>query len=138
MTSKVIDSTTNRVLKETVLQPVKVRKYKVDVEQLGSLLRKQKQSLNLSNKEIAEKLDKKESLVEHWFRKDKYFAIPDAGIWFNLKRLLQITTARFDKVITEFEYRDGVYDMAERVYYDTGIAPTLTTVNTDVKVILSS
>lgn len=76
-------------------------------------------------------------MVEHWFRTDKCFSIPDEDIWFDLKELLGITDTSFDKCVTEFEIRDGVYEKAERCYYDFGIAPTLTTVNTDEKIILT-
>ena len=76
-------------------------------------------------------------MIEHWFRTDKCFSIPDGDVWFELKGLLNITDDSFDKCITEFEIRDGVYEKAERCYFDFGIAPTLTTVNTDEKVILT-
>jgi hypothetical protein len=41
--------------------------------------------------------------VEHWFRLDDSFAIPDEDIQFKLKELLEINTSEFDKSITEFE-----------------------------------
>jgi len=44
--------------------------------------------------------------VEHWFRKDNCFAIPEENIWFKLKDFLEIKTDEFDKSITEFEIRD--------------------------------
>lgn len=128
---------TNKVIKTCIPQPVKVRKYEVDVERLQRLLRENKSKSKLSNKQIAEKLNKPITLVEHWFRTDKCFSIPDEDGWFDLKNLLNITDDSFDKCITEFEIRDGVYEKAERCYFDFGIAPTLTTVNTDEKIIIT-
>jgi len=102
---------------------VKVRKHEVDIDGLKSLLREHK---NISNKEIAEKLNQPMTLVEHWFRNDKSFSIPNAEIWFDLKELLGITTAKFDKAITEFEIKENEYDMSNRAYHENGISPTVT------------
>jgi site-specific DNA-cytosine methylase len=102
---------------------VAVRKYEVDKDKLIATLREHKGKL--TNKEISEILDKPLTLVEHWFRGDKYFAIPDADIWFKLKELLGIETTEFDQAITEFEFKGGNFDMRNRIY--TGDAsPTLT------------
>jgi DNA (cytosine-5)-methyltransferase 1 len=62
-----------------------VRKYEVDTEKLKSELREHK---SLSNKEIAERLDVPKTTVDHRFRIDNCFAIPDAEIRFRLKELL--------------------------------------------------
>lgn len=102
---------------------VAVRKYEVDKDKLVSVLREHKG--NRTNKEIAETLGKPLTLVEHWFRNDKSFSIPDPDVWFDLKELLGITTTEFDQSITEFEFKGGNYDMGNRIYVgDT--APTLT------------
>ena len=102
---------------------VAVRKYEVDKEKLVAVLRGHKGKL--TNKEIADTLDKPLTLVEHWFRKDNSFAIPDADIWFQLKELLGIETTEFDQAVTEFEFKGSNYDMRNRIY--TGDAsPTLT------------
>lgn len=93
--------------------------------------------VGLSNKEIALSLNKPITLVAHWFRNDNCFSIPDEDIWISLKELLNIETDEFDESIMTFELRDGVYEKAERCYYDYGIAPTLTTVNTDEKIIIT-
>lgn len=119
------------IIKEDVVFPVVVRKYDVDVENLKKLLREHK---NYSNKEIAEKLNVPLTQVEHWFRQDKYFAIPDADIWFEIKNLLNITTDEFDESITTFEVKDGVYDKANRCYHINGIAPTLTVASGNEKI----
>lgn len=114
-------------------QTVKVRKYEIDNQKLVSCLRQHKK---MSNKEIAEKLDVPLTQVEHWFRTDTYFAIPDEEIWFKLKDLLEIKTDEFDLGITEFEYRDGVFEKSERCYLSDYLAPTLTTMCEHEKVIV--
>lgn len=119
------------IIKEDVIFPVMVRKYDVDVENLKKVLREHK---NYSNKEIAEKLNAPLTQVEHWFRQDEYFAIPDADIWFGLKNLLNIATDEFDESITTFEVKDGVYDKANRCYHINGIAPTLTVASGNEKI----
>lgn len=86
-------------------QEVKVRKYEIDILRLQQLLRSHK---NISNKEISEKLNIKRTKVDHWFRTDNCFSIPDENIWLELKELLNIETDEFDKSIMEFEYRLGV------------------------------
>lgn len=106
----------------TVEIEVEVRKHEVDVGSLKALLR---QHRAVSIKDLAAKLNKPETLVAHWFRSDKFFAIPDADIWFELKDMLGITTDEFDKQITEFEVKGGHYDMRNRINFDK-IAPTLT------------
>jgi len=99
------------------------RKYEVNIPKLIECLN---QHRNMSILEIAEKLDKPKTMVEHWFRKDKYFAIPDADIWMQLKSLLGIETTEFDESIMTFEVDVGKYDMAGRIY--TGeTSPTILT-----------
>jgi DNA (cytosine-5)-methyltransferase 1 len=102
---------------------VAVRKYEVDMASLVATLREHKGTL--TNREIAEKLNRPITLVEHWFRTDKSFAIPDPDIWFELKKLLNIETDIFDKSITEFEFKGGNYDMRNRIHVGN-TTPTLT------------
>ena len=102
---------------------VAVRKYEVDTDRLSALLRDHKGSR--TNREIAEALNQPITMVEHWFRSDSYFAIPDADIWFDLKKLLGIETTEFDQCITEYEFKGGNYDMRNRIYAGN-VAPTLT------------
>ncbi|MBO4640810.1 MAG: hypothetical protein J5710_13750 [Treponema sp.] len=113
-----------RVFYFVVPQPVKVRKYKVDKNSLIECLKSHKR---YSNKEIALIMNLPVTKVEHWFRTDQFWAVPDEDSWFELKALLQITTTDFDSCITEFEYRNGVYDKSERIYLTDFIAPCLTT-----------
>ena len=122
---------------QTLFQPVKsssfvdvemevaVRKHYVDCKKLCDLLRNHKASSNLSKKEISERLNRPLTLVEHWFRTDNGFAIPDPDVWYDLKKLLGIETTEFDQCITEFEFKASNYDMRNRIY--TGDpSPTLT------------
>jgi len=109
-----------------IQQLVRVRKYEVDCERLRNLLRECKKLTGKSNKALAEALDVPTTKVEHWFRTDSCFAIPDAEIWERLKAELGITTTAFDRAITTFEERPGVYEKSERCYFADGISPTLT------------
>ena len=106
-------------------QVVKVRKYDVDTNKLVQVLREHKKG-RISNKELSLELNLPITKVEHWFRTDKCFAIPDAEIWFKLKELLNITTNEFDDAIMTFEEKLGVFEKSERCYFTDGIAPTLT------------
>ena len=104
---------------------VAVRKYEVDCKLLCECLRDHKAASNFSNKDIAEALDIPLTQVEHWFRQDKYFAIPEPEVWPRLKELLGIETDEFDQSIMTFEFKGGNYDMRNRIY--TGdVSPTLT------------
>ncbi len=107
-------------------QTVKVRKYEVDCKLLCECLRNHKLDLDLSNKDIASVLSVPITKVEHWFRRDNCFAIPDPEVWMDLKKLLEIKTDEFDESIMTFEEKEGVYEKSERHYFDDGIAPTLT------------
>lgn len=111
------------------------RKYKVDCKLLCECLREHKFGLSISNKEISEQLNVPLTMVEHWFRQDKSFSIPDADIWFKLKELLGIQTDEFDEAITTFIAQPGKYDMGNRIYVgDT--SPILTTQSSDYKYLL--
>lgn len=126
---------TDRIIRIDVPQIIKIRKYEVDIEKLKYLLRTSKKQSGLSNKDIANKLDLPLTNVEHWFRTDKYFSIPEADIWFDLKELLNIKDNIFDESIMTFEERLGVYEKSERCYLDIGIAPTITCASADEKII---
>ncbi len=126
------DSCSNKIDMVEIPQKVKVRKYEVDIGKLKNVLRSHK---NISNKLIAESLNKPLTLVEHWFRKDDCFSIPDADIWFSLKELLNIETNEFDEKITTFEEKDNIYEKSNRFYYDTGLAPTITSTSANEKII---
>lgn len=122
---------TNKIIRDIIPQKVRVRKYEVDVIALKELLRESKKSSGLTNRDISNKLNQPKTLVDHWFRNDNCFSIPDEDIWFDLKKLLNIQTDKFDKSIMTFEIRDGIFDKANRVYDSNGIAPTLTCVGAE-------
>lgn len=115
-----------RIQRIDVPQLVRIRKYEVDHKRLQNLLREQKKRVSKSNKSLAEALCVPVTKVEHWFRTDSCFAIPDADLWEQIKAELEISTSEFDESITTFEERPGVYEKSERCYLATGIAPTLT------------
>lgn len=122
---------TNKIIRDIIPQKVRVRKYDVDIENLKLALRENKLKYKLTNRQMAERLNQPLTLVEHWFRSDNCFSIPNEDVWFDLKSLLNIETDEFDKSITTFEIRDGVYDKSNRVYDSNGIAPTLTCVSAE-------
>lgn len=126
------------IVKVNIPQIVRVRKFPVDTEKLVNTLREHKEICNFSNKEIAKELDLPITKVEHWFRKDNSFAIPDAEIWYELKSLLKIETDEFDKNIMTFEEREGTYEKSNRCYYEDGISPTLTSTSADEKIIINT
>ena len=110
-----------------VPQTVSVRKYEVNKEKLVKTLRHQKKVCGWSNKELAKELELPVTTVEHWFRTDDGFAIPDPEIWEDVKWLLEMDDIDdFDEAIMTFEERDGVYEKAERCYHENGISPTIT------------
>ena len=116
----------SKILEHKIYQNVKVRKYDVDIDELKKTLKDAKNKSGLTIKDISSKLDVSKTTVEHWFRSDNCFSIPDENIWLDLKNLLGITTDKFDKSIMEFEIKPNEYDMSNRVYHENGIAPTLT------------
>lgn len=123
----------NKIIMVEIPQTVNIRKYNVDIEALKQCLRQHK---NITNKEISTKLGVPITKVEHWFRKDKHFAIPDSDIWFALKELLNITTNEFDESVMTFIEKENTYEKANRCYLDIGIAPTITCEN-DIKIIIT-
>lgn len=115
-----------KILEHKLYQNVKVRKYDVDINELKKTLKAAKNKSGLTIKDISCKLDKTKTTVEHWFRNDDCFSIPDEYVWLDLKKILGITTDKFDKPIMEFEIKPNEYDMSNRAYHENGIAPTLT------------
>lgn len=114
------------IIRYDVKIPVTVRKHEVNIKGLQTLLRVKKKESGYSNKQIADKLGRPMTEVEHWFRTDKCFSIPQPELWFSLKDLLAIESNEYDEQVMEFVTVDGVYDQANRVYDIKGISPTLT------------
>ena len=113
---------------------VKVRKHEVDVEGLQKVLKEFKDNKNYTMQQIADMTGVNKTTVDHWFRTDNSFAIPTEDIWEDLKKVLGIETTKFDASITEFEYREGNYEMSKRVYSSDGVSPTITASNPDAKI----
>ena len=109
-----------KIITHNIPQKVKVRKYKVDTYLLKAVLAFSKKQTKISNSEISEKLNIPITQVEHYFRYDNSFAIPNPEIWFELKNILDIQTNIFDESIMTFEEKEN------RIYDEKGIAPTLT------------
>lgn len=121
-----------RCLAVSIPQKVKIRKYEVDIEKLKICLKAHKKT---SCKQISEQLNVPLTKVEHWFRNDRFFAIPDEDVWIKLKDLLDIKTDEFDKSIMSFEYRYGVFEMSDRCYLSCGCCPTITANAQEIRII---
>jgi len=102
----------------------KVRKNYINKKELGLFLRSYK---NKTIKEIANFCEAPKTMVEHWFRLDSSFSIPEEKYWQKLKQFLNITNSKYDKAIAEFEVKNNTFDMAKRIYHIDGKHPTLTT-----------
>lgn len=111
-----------------IVTTVRKRAHDVDQDALVSLLRDSKKNKGLSNKEIASEMGKPTMEVEHWFRTDDGWSIPDPDCWMRLKTILGITTDEFDAPVCEFIQEDNRYESAGRMYDPDGIAPTITAV----------
>ncbi len=90
-----------------------------------SYLKTKKKESGLSSRQIANILHIPITKVEHYFRSDNSFAIPDKELWDHLKEILGIKTDEFDKSIKTFIEKENKYDSANRCYFEDGIAPTL-------------
>lgn len=110
----------------------------LDIEKLKGVLRDYKKNSKLSNKEISMLLNKPLTLVEHWFRTDECFSVPDESIWLELKNVLNIDTDEFDDAIMTFDEKEGVYKKGNRCYYPEGISPTITCASGDEKILVQS
>ena len=106
---------------------VRKRVNDVDYKELSSFLRNHKKESGLSNKAIAAQVDKPVSEVEHWFRRDDFFAPPTDDVWLQLKEILGIESDKYDDFMLEFEWVDGVFEQDKRAYGSDGLSPTLTT-----------
>ena len=122
-----------RIIQHIIPEIVSVRKYEVDVLGLQKILKEHKK---INNQQIANYLNIPKTMVEHWFRTDNYFSIPDKDIWVKLKELLQINTNEFDESIMTFEEKESVFDKTNRVYDEDGIAPTLTSTSADERILV--
>jgi DNA (cytosine-5)-methyltransferase 1 len=131
--AQTLDTQCNQgVMVYNIPEMVSVRKHEVRIVKLQQLLKSHK---NKSIKEISEKLNIPKTQVEHWFRTDKCFSIPDPILWFKLKEVLSIKTKEFDLEITEFEIKESIFEKSNRVYDSNGIAPTMTCTSADERIL---
>ena len=93
----------NKIIKTILPCQVEVRKHDVDIENLKQTLKIHKTKSGLTIKQISDKLECSKTLVEHYFRNDSCFTIPDRHIWLKLKELLNIESNGFDDSILTFE-----------------------------------
>jgi DNA-cytosine methyltransferase len=121
------------IIQHIIPEIVSVRKYEVNILALQDCL---KQHKKFNNKEIANALNIPKTMVEHWFRTDTYFSIPDKDIWIKLKEILKINTNEFDESIMTFEEKESVFEKTNRVYDENGIAPTLTSTSADERILV--
>jgi DNA-cytosine methyltransferase len=124
-----------RIIVHDIPEIVNVRKFEVNILSLQKTLKEHKK---LNNQQIADALEVPKTNVEHWFRTDTYFSIPDKDIWLKLKELLEIKTDEFDESIITFEEKEGVFEKGNRVYDENGIFPTLTTMSENDRILVTS
>ena len=74
--------------------------------------------------ELAEQLKLPKTQVEHYFRADKYRAIPTPRIWLKLKEILDFDDS-YDKEVTEIYEKEVEFESSRRVYSAEGDSPTL-------------
>ena len=109
-----------------VITEVFVRK---QIPGLNQFLKDAKRESGLTNDHIAQRLNVPITMVEHWFRTDKYASTPLPEYWQPLKLILNITTEEYDKDI-QYTAQESVFDMQNRIYY--GTAATLKASGTDL------
>ena len=120
----ILNKRENKILMQKSDFQVKVRKHYIDKLEFVEFLRTYK---NKTINEISSYCEAPKTMVEHWFRKDGSFSIPQPEYWFKLKECLEIKDDKYDKAITEFEIKNNSFDMAKRIYHIDGKHPTLTT-----------
>jgi DNA-cytosine methyltransferase len=125
-------STNQGVIVHNIPEIVRVRKHEVDIKGLQECLKAHRTK---KIKQISEELGVPKTEAEHWFRTDKYFGIPNAEIWFQLKECLNITTTEFDSSIMDFIEKEGVFEKSNRVYDEEGISPTMTATSSDERIL---
>ncbi len=87
-----------------ITKPVIKRKHDVDIKDLKKVLRDSRKESKKTMQEIADYFNLPKTYVEHWFRRDSSFVIPNAKFWYQLKEFIGIKTNEFDAFVTEFEF----------------------------------
>jgi len=120
----IVNERKNKILMSKSDFKVSVRKNYIDKKEFALFLRNHKtKTIN----EIANFCNAPKTMVEHWFRMDGSFSIPNVEYWDKLKKCLNIEDCKYDKAVTEFEIKNNSFDMAKRIYHIDGKHPTLTT-----------
>lgn len=117
------------------LPKVRVRKYEIDKKTFQKMIKEHKIKSGLTNLQISKALNVPLTIVGHWFRTDTCFSYPSENIWWQFKTLLKLPSD-FDEAITTFEEKDNVYDKSKRVYLSSKIAPTITTMCGNEKILV--
>ena len=128
-----VGSDFNKVVFYEIPEMVKVRVNNCNIVEFQQFLKKYKK---LNNKKISEILNIPKTEVEHWFRTDKYFTIPNENIWMDLKNILNIDDNKYDDFVMQFEEKESIHEQSNRVYDINGIATTLTSTNADLRIII--
>lgn len=84
----------------------KVRKYEIDKLELSQFLNEHKAQTDLSFQNIADQLNVSKAVVHSWFRKEEckiHYTEIFTDKWFELKKLLNIKSNKFDKIITTYK-----------------------------------
>jgi len=95
--------------------------------EINDYLRKHKKG---TIKSIAKKLDLPLTKVEHYFRSDKFRAIPTPEVWLKLKELLGFDDT-YDTQVTDIYEEAYKFESALRLYSTEGLAQTLHTGETN-------
>jgi DNA (cytosine-5)-methyltransferase 1 len=121
-----------KVIYYDIPEKVEIRKHTCDIKEFQAFLKMHKKT---TIKQIANALNISKTEVDHWFRSDKHFSIPNKNIWVELKKILKIKSNKYDAFVTEFIEQDGVHEQSNRVYDINGIAPTITSTGADIRII---
>tara|TARA_R100000808_G_scaffold2037_4_gene8642 strand:- start:2249 stop:3754 length:1506 start_codon:yes stop_codon:yes gene_type:complete len=103
-------------------------------KQINKYLKKHK---DRTISEIAKELELPKTQVEHYFREDKYRAIPSPDVWLQLKKLLKFDST-YDKQVTEIYEKEYEFESSKRVYSSKGTSQTLDTGNTGLYKVYST
>jgi len=93
-------------------------------KEINEYLKANKQGKTIGN--IARALALPKTQVEHYFRSDKYRAIPTPEHWLSLKDLLGFDDT-YDKQVTDIYEKEVEFESSRRVYSSDGISKTVDT-----------
>ena len=93
-------------------------------KEINEYLKANKKGKTIGN--IAKSLDLPKTQVEHYFRSDKYRAVPSPQDWIRLKGLLGFDDT-YDKQVTEIYEKEVEFESTRRVYGEQGLSPTIDT-----------